>query len=335
MRNHWLIRQLHEMLASHVRGKKVQIVSHWGGDPDSVGAAYVLDRCFRTFYEASEVGFLIPDEVSAHVKAIMTHIGFSEKNVTSPDAYILVDVGSLAQLGDLKTTVLESGKPVLVIDHHLQHSVNPSVMSVASPSYLAVSEMVYDLLEFLNVKPDKQMAEALFLGMYYDTVRLAVADSELAYKAANLLSQLNPSTIIGMLEPKIDEPERIARLKALRRINVFKLGEWFVVSSNVNGYLSSVARSLVSAGAHVALVGATKGEYAVVAARSSQDFQKYAGIGLGDDLAKYLLRKFEGDGGGHAGAARLRLKTSVDEALSEAVKGLSLLLGVNAVELAG
>lgn len=335
MRNHSLIRQLHEMLSSYVRGKKVQIISHWGGDPDSVGAAYILDRCFRNFYEASEVGFVIPEEVSAHVKAIMDYVGFSEKIVTSPDAYVLVDVGSLAQLGDYKDIVLESGKPVLVIDHHLQPSVNPNVLSIASPNYLAVSEMVYDLLEFLNIKPDKIMAEALFLGMYYDTVRLAVADSELAYKAAQLLSQLNPSTIIGMIEPKIDEPERIARLKALRRINVFKLGDWFVVVSTVNGYLSSVARSLVSAGAHVALVGATKGDFAIVAARSSQDFQKYAGIGLGDDLTNYLLRRFKGDGGGHAGAARLRLRTSVEEALSEAVKGLSLLLGVNVVELAG
>ncbi|MCS6785076.1 MAG: hypothetical protein NZ581_07800, partial [Candidatus Caldarchaeum sp.] len=64
-------------------------------------------------------------------------------------------------------------------------------------------------------------------------------------------------------------------------------------------------------------------------------FQKYSGITLGEDLTKYLLSRFEGDGGGHSGAARIKVKTGVEAALTEAVKGLSLLLGVNMVELAG
>ncbi|MDW8083694.1 MAG: DHH family phosphoesterase [Candidatus Caldarchaeum sp.] len=335
MRDHGLIRSLHRTLERLAYGKRVQIVSHWGGDADSVGASYVLTNLLKDIYQASEVGFIIPEEVSAHVKAIMERIGFAEKIVAEPEVYVLVDVGSLNQLGDLKEVVVSSGKDMIVIDHHLQTREAENLCSIVSPQYQAVSEMVYDLLEFLNLRPDSKTAEALFLGMYYDTVRLSVADKELAVKAATLLSTIDPSKIIGMLEPKIEDAERIARLKALRRMDVFKLGEWFVAASRVNGYLSSVARTLISAGAHVALVAGSKGEYAVVAARSSQDFQKYAGITLGEDLTKYLVARFEGDGGGHAGAARLRLKTSPQTALTEAVKGLSLLLGVNMVELEG
>ncbi|MCX8201605.1 MAG: DHH family phosphoesterase [Candidatus Caldarchaeum sp.] len=335
MRDHQFVRQLSQTLSLYVRGKKVQIVSHWGGDADSVGASYVLNRLLKDVYESLEVGFVIPEETSAHVKAIMEHLGFAEKLLPDPDLYLLVDVGSINQLGDLKELVVGSGREVIVVDHHLQPSERPGIRYFVASNYLAVSEIVFDLVEFLNVSCDEMMAEALFLGIYYDTVRLSVADAEAAAKAARLLTRLDPSKIIGMLEPKIEDSERIARLKALRRTNVFKLGEWFVVVSNVNGYLSSVARTLVTAGAHVAFVASMKGEYTVLAARSSHDFQKYSGITLGEDLTKYLLSRFEGDGGGHSGAARIKVKTGVEAALTEAVKGLSLLLGVNMVEMAG
>ncbi|MCS7109864.1 MAG: DHH family phosphoesterase [Candidatus Caldarchaeum sp.] len=335
MRDHQFVRQLSQTIGFHVRGKRVQIVSHWGGDADSVGASYVLNRLLTDVYESAEVGFIIPEETSAHVKAIMEHLGFAEKLLADPDVYLLVDVGSINQLGDLKELVVGSGKEVIVVDHHLQPSEHAGIRYLVSSKYLAVSEIVFDLVEYLNLSYDEMVSEALFLGMYYDTVRLSVADAEVAAKAARLLNGLDPSKIIGMLEPRIEDSERIARLKALRRTNVFKLGEWFVVVSNVNGYLSSVARTLVTAGAHVALVAGSKGDYTVLAARSSHDFQKYAGVTLGEDLTKYLLSRFEGDGGGHSGAARIRVKAGVEAALTEAVKGLSLLLGGSMVELAG
>lgn len=335
MRDLQLIQRLHQTLSHSTRHKRVQIVSHWGGDADSVGASYALSKLLSHIYEVSDVGLLIPEEISAHVKAIMNYLDFHEKVIADPDVYVLVDVGSLNQLGDLKQTVLDSGKQVIVIDHHLNTGEKENLHLVTSASYLAVSEMLYDLHEFLNIKPDQKTSEALFLGIYYDTVRLAVADLELSRKVASLIDKINPSNIIGMLEPKIEDAERIARLKALRRINIYKVGDWFVAVSNVNGYLSSVARTLVNVGAHVALVVGMKGDYTVIAARSSHDFQKYAGVTLGDDLAKYLLKRFEGDGGGHSGAARIRLKTTVESAISESLRGLSLLIGANAVELAG
>ncbi|MEM2237903.1 MAG: DHH family phosphoesterase [Candidatus Caldarchaeum sp.] len=333
MRNIELVKRLHRTISENCRFKRTQILTHWGGDADAVGAAFVLSQTLLENYEAEEVGFIIPEEKSAHVKAIMRHLSFGEKYIENPDVYLLVDVGSLSQLGHLRSIVTASGKPVICVDHHLQNSESPNIITVSSSNYLATSEIVYDLLEFLGLKIDKRYAEPLFLGMYYDTVRLSVADAELARKAAALLNHIVPSQLVGMLEPQMEEAERIARLKALKRITVYRMGEWYVTVTTVNAYLSAVARSLVNAGAHIALVGGLQNDMAVISMRSSPDFQKYAGISLGEDLVKHLLKKFEGDGGGHAGAARVRLRSDVVTALSEAVKGLALLLGANSVEL--
>jgi nanoRNase/pAp phosphatase (c-di-AMP/oligoRNAs hydrolase) len=335
MRDLNLIRKLHGSLAAHVPGKKAQILTHWGGDADAVGSSYVLKRLLENIYTASDVGFIVPEDPSSHTAVIMRLLGLSEKLVADPDLYILVDVGSMNQLGPYRETVVESGKPVISIDHHLPIDAAETTLSIASTKYQATAEILYDLVDYLELDLSEGFAEALFLGMYYDTVRLSVADQELASKVGSLLQRVNPAEIVGMLEPKMDESERLARLKALKRISVYKLGDWYTATAQVNSYQSAVARVLVNAGAHVALVGGVQEGYTVISLRASPDFQKYAGLSLGDDLTRYLTKRFEGDGGGHAAAARVRLKTSVETALAESVKGLSTLLGVGVVEIQG
>ncbi len=193
MRDLQLIKQLHKMFAENLRRKKVQVLSHWSGDADAVGSGYVLSRLLLKIYEASEVGFIIPEERSSHVEAIMQHLGFEEKYISQPDAYLLVDVGSLNQLGGMRDIVVSSGKLVISVDHHLPKESETNLTAITSPKYLATSEMVYDLIEYLGIDIEKQDAEALFLGIYYDTVRLSVADEEVARKTAGLLTRLNPS----------------------------------------------------------------------------------------------------------------------------------------------
>lgn len=329
-----MVKQLHKTLADYSRFKRVQILSHWGGDADSVGSSYVLLGLLGRVYGAAEAGLVIPEEKSSHVESIMRYLQFEERLVPNPDLYLLVDVGSLNQLGDMFQYVVSSGRPVVSIDHHSPNERDGRVVYLASPKYSAVAEIVYDLLDHLGLTVSEKEAEALFLGIYYDTVRLGVADREAAAKAAALLRLVDPSRLIGLLEPRMEEAERIARLKALRRTSVYRLGEWYLAVSNVSAYLSPVARSLVNSGAHVAVVGSYQSGVSVLSMRSSHDFQKYTGVSLGEDLVKHLLRRFEGNGGGHAGAARLQLKASLEDALSESVRGLSTLLGVNVVELA-
>ncbi|MEM2095107.1 MAG: DHH family phosphoesterase [Candidatus Caldarchaeum sp.] len=334
MRDLLMMKKLHRALVDLTRSKRVQILSHWGGDADSVGSSYVLSRLLTNNYESLETGFMIPEEKSSHVEAIMNHLGFGESYLSRPDVYLLVDVGSLNQLGSLKDDVLSSGSKIITIDHHLPDGAEKQDTCFTSPNYLATAEIVYDLMEYLGMNVSGKEAEALFLGIYYDTVRLSVADRELSGKAAKLLKVVDPGRLIGLLEPSMEEAERIARLKALRRTVVYRLGEWYLAASSVSAYLSPVARVLINSGAHVAVVASYQNGVCVLSMRSSYDFQKYTNVSLGEDLVKHLLRRFEGHGGGHAGAARINLRTTPEEAVNEVVKALSKLLGVNAVELA-
>jgi nanoRNase/pAp phosphatase (c-di-AMP/oligoRNAs hydrolase) len=174
MRDLNLIRKLHGSLAAHVPGKKAQILTHWGGDADAVGSSYVLKRLLENIYTASDVGFIVPEDPSSHTAVIMRLLGLSEKLVADPDLYILVDVGSMNQLGSYRETVVESGKPVISIDHHLPRDAAETTLSIASTKYQATAEILYDLVDYLELDLSEGFAEALFLGMYYDTVRLSV-----------------------------------------------------------------------------------------------------------------------------------------------------------------
>jgi nanoRNase/pAp phosphatase (c-di-AMP/oligoRNAs hydrolase) len=97
--------------------------------------------------------------------------------------------------------------------------------------------------------------------------------------------------------------ERIARLKASRRLRLVKINEWLVAFSKVSAYQASAARALISLGAHVAVVAGEKGERIQVSLRAAQDFNKKTGVHLGRDVAKPLGEYLRGMGGGHAGSA--------------------------------
>jgi hypothetical protein len=97
--------------------------------------------------------------------------------------------------------------------------------------------------------------------------------------------------------------ERIARLKASKRLHMVKINEWLVAFSSVSAYQASAARALISLGAHVAVVAGEKGERLQVSLRATQDFHKETGVHLGRDVAKPLGEFFHGMGGGHAVSA--------------------------------
>jgi nanoRNase/pAp phosphatase (c-di-AMP/oligoRNAs hydrolase) len=101
----------------------------------------------------------------------------------------------------------------------------------------------------------------------------------------------------------MDFSERVARLKASRRVKLFKINEWIIALSHVSAYQASAARALIDLGAHVAAVAGQRNGSIEVSLRATREFHKQTGVHLGKDVAKPLGEYIHGMGGGHSTAA--------------------------------
>ncbi len=332
MRKPELVSSLSETLRE-LRGRRVAILTHAGGDADSIGSAYILSNLLRKNYGAEEVFFKVPGSISTHSKAILSYLEFEISGIEDADTYIVVDAGSPEQLED-HLWIFSTGRDVIVVDHH-ETSVEAyrGVRLFASDAYQSLCELMYELAEYEGYDLGLREAEALFLGIYYDTVRLSVADEETLSKVCHLAGiGVKPMKILSQLETKMDSSERIARLKAAMRMRVYRLGEWLIALSRVSGFQSSAARSLIPLGAHASIVAGESDEGIQASMRAVQDIVK-AGLDLGK-LASRIGEEFGGHGGGHAAAAGVFCKAGdLEKVLKRCLELIEEQLGVGAEQV--
>jgi len=320
MRNRSLISSLDRGL-SRLEGKVVAILTHAGGDPDSIGSSYVLMNILKQIYQARKTMFRIPSRPSAHSKALLNYLGLSPaEDVSEANFFIVVDVGSPEQLDD-HSWVLDEPEKVLVIDHHStsMESFGSRFEIYCSEDYQSVAEMIYDLAYFIDYDLSLREAEALFAGIYYDTVRISVADEETMKKICELIRfGITPKNILSRLEFEMELSERIARLKAAMRLKLYRVKDWLIALTTVGSFRSSAARSLLSLGAHLSLIAGESDDGVEISMRASSEFVEETGINLGRDVASIVGERFKGHGGGHATAARAYcMEKDVDKILSE------------------
>ncbi len=329
MRDEELIKSLKNRLEK-LSGKLTAILTHSGGDPDSVGASFVLSRILNSILNVPTI-FKIPAEVSTHSRSFMELLGLKESDkVEAAEAFIVLDCGSPEQLNDYQW-ILDSERDVIVVDHHSTslESFKGKAEIFCSESYQSVCEIVLDLADFLGYQLDLKDAEALFAGIYYDTARLVVADEETLRKVCRLASLgVNPRELLSSLEIRMDLSERIARLKSALRMTIYRIGDWLIATSKLSSFQSSSARSLVNLGAHVAIVAGESDEGVTISFRALKDFIEATGVNLGRDLAARIAAETGGYGGGHASAAKAYCREGeVEKILERCVEILSERLG--------
>jgi nanoRNase/pAp phosphatase (c-di-AMP/oligoRNAs hydrolase) len=236
-----------------------------------------------------------------------TPITVNEKpSVESADALILLDTNTIQQLGDLSAAINESSVPIIVVDHHAPHpdTLQKARLSITNENASSTCEVVYDLYKQANLKPNPQEAQALFLGIAYDTRHFVLANASTLKTIAELCDiGVNPQETLALLAMPMDFSERVARMKACRRAKLVKIGDWIIALSHVSAFQASAARALVDLGAHAAAVAGKRDDSVEISFRCTREFNKATGIHLGKDIAKPVGELLKGMGGGHAAAA--------------------------------
>jgi len=285
---------------------KVIVLCHHNADPDALGAAQGVKELVKALTDSEPI-IVIPDDASILSRNIASTLGIElyETSTQAADTYIVVDTGSLNQLGGWETLLKETDARIVFIDHHLLDSemYELSTLYLVDPDASSASEIVYRMCVHYDVTPTETTSVALLAGIAYDTKHFSMGGPETFRIISSLLEEVGDvSRIKELLSISFKQSEKIARLRAGQRAEIEVVGDWVLVFSHLGSFQSSGARALLSMGADVAVVvGEDKGMLRA-SFRSKNQFHLLTGIHLGE-MVGILASRFNGSGSGHPTAA--------------------------------
>ena len=316
-----ITKTIDELNAQHIL-----LLCHHNADPDAVCSAYALSNLIKKHKPQTKVEIGAAQGISRLTKHLLKSLPITVQtspNVEKADLIILLDTNTIQQLDNLAEKVKTSKAPIIVVDHHAAHpeTEKTAKLCITDENASSTCEIIYDFYKQTNTKIEENEAKALFLGIAFDTRHFVLANSSTLKTIAELIDTgINAQEALSLLSLPMDFSERVARLKACRRVKLFKTGEWIIALSHVSAYQASAARAIIDLGAHVAAVAGQKNENLEISLRCTKEFHEKTGIHLGKDIAKPLGEYLQGMGGGHSTAAGVNGVGEIEAGLKRCLK---------------
>lgn len=314
----------------------VLLLCHKSADADAVCAAYAFQGLLKRFLPDLVVEIGAPQGINKPTKQLIENLSINvnlKPNIESASVLFLIDMNTLDQLDEIVDRLKTSTAPMMIIDHHTPSLDNGQICSfcLINEQAAATCEIIYDLYQQSNVQLSLNEAKALFAGIAFDTRHFALGDSDTFRIAGGLVNAgVNAQEMLVLFSNPIDNSERLAKLKACKRAKIVKIGEWIIALSHVSAYEASAAKSLVDLGAHMAAVAGKKSGKLEISLRCNRDFSEKTCIHLGKDIAMPMGELLGGVGGGHAMAAGVNAKGTLDVALDKCLELLKEKILTNA-----
>ncbi|MBI5553548.1 MAG: DHH family phosphoesterase [Candidatus Diapherotrites archaeon] len=292
-------------LLSLLSGKKKKLaLTHAGADVDSLASAAALH------YSFPNVSIGIPDHMNLNAKKLAESLAVPysiNPDFSAYDALILLDFNSLPQAGSLGPAIRAFSGPVALIDHHMKGIDKPASPGLSFTDSKAVSttELVYRLVRSSKKKLSPKAAQLIAAGIVTDSAGFLIADHNTFRIMGEVMQagKFSCAHLLALLRTEPDDYEKIAKLKAAKRLQLWKAGPFLVACTQVGCFESSSASALVKLGADVVFAGDAQKGKTLVSARASDAFLSVTGFNLARDVMENLSDSFNGAGGGHAGAA--------------------------------
>jgi len=313
-------------LIEEKNAKLIVLLCHHNADPDAICSAYALSSLLKRLKPEVEVEVAAAQGASRLSKYLLNYIPASlvdNPRIEDADVLIILDTNTIQQLDDWVERVKNAKAPIIVIDHHASHPETErlATLVIADESASSTCEIIYGFYKEAKVKPNKDEALAIFLGIAFDTRHFILANSTTLKIAAELVDAgVNVQEAFKMLSLPMDPSERIARLKACQRAKLMKINDWIVALSHVSAFQASAARALISLGADLAVVAGQVDDAVRVSLRCTNEFHEKTDIHLGRDVAKPLGEYLHGMGGGHSISAGVNGVGDAEAALKKCIR---------------
>ena len=312
-------------LIDQKNAKQVVILCHHNADPDALCSAYAMAQLLQRIRPQLKTEIAAAEGPSQLSKALLAKLPIKLVNapkIEKADMIFLLDTNTIQQLNKWADDLKATNAPIVVIDHHAAHPETQKLatLCIGDEDAASTCEIVCGFYKDLQLTPSEDEARALFLGIAFDTRHFILAKSVTFKIIADLIDAgVNVEESISLLSLPMEESERIARLKASRRVKLLKIGRWIIALSHVSAYQASAARALISLGAHVAAVAGQRNDTLRISLRATNEFYQQSNVHLGRDIAKPLGEYLQGMGGGHSVSAGANGKGDVEAGLTRCV----------------
>jgi nanoRNase/pAp phosphatase (c-di-AMP/oligoRNAs hydrolase) len=318
--------------------KRVGVICHRHADPDAYMSAFAISRLMAKAAPAARVDVILPDGMSLLTRRLAE--SFKLENLVEGggdggeyDLLVAVDIGHTELLKDWFGQLKASHAVKVLVDHHPMQEDSPYDHMLVDTAASSASEIVARLFRDLEVQMEPQTAQALLLGIMFDSQHLLIAKEGTLREVVRLMDRgasIDDARLLLRSPP--DYGEVVAKLKSARRLKPYKVAGWVVVTTTVGSFQSNVARALVSMGADVAIVTGETGGETRGSLRANQRFWDSTKVHLGTDVAAAIAKE-AGFGGGHPTAASFTCSLPEDKAAEGALALLASLLKEKPTEI--
>ena len=206
---------------------------------------------------------------------------------------------------------------VFVIDHHQPSAELKKVKNLMHDSSAAsTTEIIFDLFGENKMNITKEASKAILYGIIADTAGLRFAKTKTFKIISELLEEnkLDYQELLSEISEERDYSEKIACLKAAKRLEIKTFGQKILVITEIGGFESSAASRLMSFGPDVVLVVSKKQDETRIVGRAKKEFNLA-------EIFQKVGKEIEATAGGHAGAAVINFDPKKEkEALAKIVK---------------
>lgn len=165
-----VVRKIHE-------SKNIVITTHLNPDGDGIGAVIALLLGLNKYIKNKglndkRIRVIIIDNIPSNLKflfgseLIEKYENYNTKY--SSDLLIALDTGTLERVGDIKNISKNISKNIINIDHHVSNT-NYGIINYIDSKCASTCEIIYELLEFMDIEIDALIGEALYTGFINDT----------------------------------------------------------------------------------------------------------------------------------------------------------------------
>lgn len=303
-------------------GSRILLVTHRNADLDALASLALAKLLFEGLRPGLDVDIFIPGKISGKASPFLPLLDLQslgeEDLLPSYDLLVFLDVGGVGVL-PTSNHLLKAGSERWLIDHHLPKESFLSHFDFKIIDYedsSSTCEILYKTCLEAGIGPPRDLLKALLAGILVEAGFLRIAKCGTFPVVEDLCRRgVNIKSILPLLKREKDLSERVALLKALKRMDLYRSGDWIITLTRLGAYHSEASRILATLGVDLAVVGddlEKQGKRCKIHMRISHRFLDDFNLTAGGDLVKLLIEEFGGEGGGHSTVAVLELEAPLE-----------------------
>ena len=183
--------KLEQFLKMVDEAENIGIASHLNPDGDNIGSTLALARSIRAY--GKEVDVLGHDEIDDYLKFLPDLEYYTKDYKDAYDLFIILDASEFDRIGDA-TPVGHNSNKTIVIDHHVGGAIDCDLNIIVDDSP-ATCELIFEVIDNLDLPMDKTIATLLYTGIVTDTGRFLYSNvAEYTFTVAGKLISLGADT---------------------------------------------------------------------------------------------------------------------------------------------